>query len=152
MNRLLLGLLLAGCSNEYAGGALGLRWKPPSGVSLESETTEGPLTSAHFSNGVEVRSVAAKPLPVSSDLEALRTALLTGSGLSAEGQVNVSRTGSIANGPTAYWELSSGSNRTLLYYVPGVDRYVMISLIASAGTFDRKSNQLVLSLSTLRLQ
>lgn len=152
MNRLFLVLLMTGCGNEYSGGALGLRWSPPSGVSLQSESTDGPLTSAHFSNGVEVRSVAAKPPPVSSDLESLRAALTAGSGLGATGEVRVSRVGSITNGPTAYWELSSGSDRTLLYYVPGRDRYVLISLIASAGTFDRKSNQLVLSLSTMKLQ
>ncbi len=152
MNRLLLGLLLCGCTNEYSGGALSLQWSPPNGVKLESETKEGPLASAHFSNGVEIRSVAATPPPVSTDLDTLKQQLASASGLTTKGDVRVSRVGSISNGPTAYWELASADDRTLLYYVPGKDRYVVISLTASPGTFDRKSNQLVLSLSTLKLQ
>jgi hypothetical protein len=150
---MMMALLLVGCtSHEYSAGPLGLHWKLPAGVHLESEQTEGPLTSARFSNGVEVRSVAAAPLPVSTDLEVLRQALLAATGLAPRGDVRVGRVGSIANGPVAYWELASSADRTMLYYVPGQERYVVISLVASAGTFDRKSNQLVLSLSTLKLQ
>jgi hypothetical protein len=153
MKRLMLGMLVAGCaSNEYSEGGLHLRWKPPDGVKLQAEATEGKVTTATFSGGVEVRSVAAPPLAAIGDLEALKASLLTGAGLKVPGEVRVSRTSSIPAGPTVRWEMAADANRSLLLYVPGKERYVVISLVAPAAVFARKSDKLELSLSTLQLQ
>ena len=36
-------------SNDYTEGKLNVTWKPPDGVKLESESTEGAVTVARFS-------------------------------------------------------------------------------------------------------
>jgi hypothetical protein len=145
-------VLLAACSNEYRDGALNLSWTPPQGVKLESETTEGPITTAHFSGGVEVRSIAGAPPAVTGDLDALKASLLATSKIAINGDVRTGRAGSIPAGPTVRWETQSGTERSLLYYVPGKDRYVVIGLTASAAAFDHKSDKLELSMSTLKLK
>lgn len=154
MRRMLPALLLAaGCtSNVYSEGALKLKWTPPKGVKLETESVDGALTSAHFSGGVDVRSVAAPPPSTTGDLDALRTALLTASKLDVHGDVLVGRSGSIPNGPTVRWEMQSARDHTLLYYVPGKDRYVVISLVSPQAAFGGKSDKLELSMSSLRLE
>ncbi len=153
MRYMLLGLLVLGCtSNEYTEGPLKLHWKPPSGVKLESETTEGAVTTAHFSGGVEVLSVAAPAPSVEGDLDALKATLMASSKLDLPGTVRVGRAGSIPAGPTVRWELESGSSHSLLYYLPTKDRYVLIALTAPAAAFDRKSDQMEMALSSLKLQ
>lgn len=153
MYRLMLGLLIMGCSsNQYADGALALKWQLPPGVKLESEGTEGNITTARFSGGVEVRSVTAAPLPTEGDLDALRTALVAGSKMTVSGETRSGRSGTIPAGKTVRWEMGTEAERSLLYYVAGKDRYVLISLVAPSAVFSRRSDKLELSMSSLRLQ
>jgi hypothetical protein len=153
MRYALLGLLAMSCSsNSYTEGLLKLHWKPPTGVQLESEATEGAVTTAHFSGGVDVLSVAATAPETTGDLDALRAAIVASSKIALNGQVRTQRSGSIAAGPTARWELESGGQRSILYYVPGKDRYVLIALRAPSAGFDHRSDKLELSLSSLTLR
>ncbi|MBL8951674.1 MAG: hypothetical protein JNK82_12910 [Myxococcaceae bacterium] len=155
MKRIVLVLSLLSCtSNEYREGLLKLRWSPPAGVELQSEATEGAVTVARFSGGVEVRSVAEQAKAATGDLDALRTSLIAGGKLGELGEVKSARTSSIRTGPVVQWELQSASNRAQLYYVPGVGRYVLISLVGSGSgsDFNHRSDKLQLSLSTLSLR
>jgi hypothetical protein len=153
MRYTLLGLLVLSCSsNSYTEGPLKLHWKPPSGVKLESESTEGSVTTAHFSGGVDVLSVAAAAPETTGDLDALRTGIVASSKIVLNGQVRSQRNGTIPAGQTARWELDTGAQRSILYYLPGKDRYVLIALTAPSAGFDHRSDKLELSLSSLALQ
>src|SRR5687767_13548292 len=114
MVRVLLGLLVMGCSNEYDEGALNIRWQPPPGVKLESEGTEGNVTTARFSGGVEVRSVATAPPSTGDDLDALKAGVVAGSKVKVDGDVRSGKAGTIPAGPTVRWEMSTASERSLL--------------------------------------
>jgi hypothetical protein len=152
MKKFSLVLLFLSCmSNEYAGGALGMKWKPPPGVKLESEATDGNVTTATFSGGVEVRSVTGSVPAPNGDLDQLKAALLTGSKMAAPGEVRMGRQGTIPNGPVVRWEMTNGAQKSLLYYVPGKDRWVLIALTARAGDFDRRSDKLELSMASLHV-
>ena len=149
---LLLGLLALGCSsNQYEGGGLGLKWKPPDGVKLLKEVVDGQVTAASFSNGVELRRVDSDALPTSGNLGELKNQILAASRASAPGEVQSARAGSIPAGPVARWETLQGDDRTLLYYLPANDHYLVLTLTTSPNAFDRKANKLELSLSTLHL-
>lgn len=154
MRRLFLVLLAtASCtSNEYTEGALGLRWKPPPGVELQGETKDGDVTTAKFSGGVEVRSVAGAPPEINSDLDKLKGLLVSGAHLALTGEVRSGRAGTIPAGPTVRWEMFSGDDRSLIYYVPGKDRYVLLTMTAPAGQFNKRSDKMELSLGSLKLQ
>jgi hypothetical protein len=153
MRYALLGLLFLSCSsNTYADGPLKLHWKPPSGVKLESESTEGGVTTAHFSGGVDVLSIVGAAPDPTGDLDGLRARIIAGSKISLSGEVRSQRNGTIPAGPTARWELESGSQRSMLYYLPAKDRYVLIELTGPKGSFDHSSDKLELSLASLVLQ
>src|SRR5205823_4008200 len=113
---------------------------------------EGAVTTAKFSGGVEVRSVAAAGPSTTGDLDQLKTALIAGSKMVVPGEVRMGRAGSIPNGPAVRWEMQDSANRSILYYVPGKTRYVMISLTAHGSDFDHKADKLELSMSTLHLE
>lgn len=110
------------------------------------------MTAATFSGGVEVHRIDAPALPTSGDLEELKTQLLAASKATAEGATQSARVGSIPAGPVARWETLRGDDRTLLYYLPAKDHYVVMTLTTSQRAFDRRANRFELSLSTLRLQ
>ena len=152
MYRLLLALLVTSCTNEYSDGALALKWKPPPGVSLESEATEGNITTARFSGGVEVRSVKEAPPAIGDDLTALKAALVNGGKLPATGDLRSGRAGTIPAGPTVRWEMYTNDDRSLIYYVPGKDRYVLLTMTAPSKDFNKRSDKMELSMGTLRLQ
>lgn len=153
MHRLMLALLVMGCaSNEYTEGSLRLRWQPPPGVKLESEATEGGITTAHFSGGVDVRAVTASPPSTEGDLDKLKALLTTSAKMTVPGEVRMGRSGTIPAGPTVRWEMTSGSEKSLLYYVAGKERYVLISLTAPASSFDRRSDKMELSMASLKFQ
>lgn len=128
-----------------------MRWKPPQGVKLESEATEGTVTTAKFTGGVEVRAVEGAAPSTEGDLDALRVKVMEGSKITSPGEVVMGRSGSIPNGPTVRWEMRSGSDRSLLYYVPGNNRYVVITLTAPSAGFDRKSDKFELALASLKV-
>ena len=152
MVRLLPLLLVASActSNAYTEGALNLTWKPPQGVALQAESTEGKVTTARFSGGVEVHSVAEAPPPVGTDLDGLKATLLANAKMEMPGEVKMGRSGTVPAGPSVRWEMAAGSDRSLLYFVGGTDRYVLISLNAPATSFSRKSDKLELSMASLK--
>lgn len=153
MNRMLPVLLvLSSCSNEYSEGALALKWKPPPGVELQGETKDGNITTARFSGGIEVRSVAGAPPQIGEDLNALEAALVTGAKLALTGTIRSGKAGTIPAGQTVRWELYSGDDKSLIYYVPGKDRYVVLTLTAPSKDFNKRSDKLELSMGSLRLQ
>jgi hypothetical protein len=148
---LLLTLLGMGCSsNEYAGGPLGVRWKPPPGVKLMSETKEGNVAVAIFSGGVEVRMVPAPALPTSGDLDALRAELIKTSKLSVPQNVRSAKDGTLPFGPVVRWDLEGGDDRALVYYLPAKDRYLLFALTTSKAAFDKRSDKFELSLSSVK--
>lgn len=154
MRRLFLVLLAAASctSNEYSEGALALRWKPPPGVELQGEVKAGDVTTATFSGGVVVRSVSGAPPQIDSDLDKLKEALVTGAHLALTGELRSGKAGSLPAGPTVRWEMFSGEERSLIYYVPGKDRYVVLTMTAPASQFNKRSDKLELSLGSLKLQ
>lgn len=153
MNRLCLALLVMGCaSNEYNEGALAMKWKPPPGVELQGESKEGNVTTAKFSGGVEVLSIAEAPPAIEGDLDKLKAALMSGSKLPVKGELRSGRAGTIPAGKTVRWEMFSGDDKSLIYYVPAKDRYVLLTLTAPASQFNKRSDKLEMSLGSLRLQ
>lgn len=154
MRRLFLMLLAtASCtSNEYSDGALSLKWKPPPGVELQGETKDGNVTTATFTGGVVVRSVIAAPPEINSDLDKLKTLLVSGGKLPVTGEVRSGRAGTIPAGPTVRWEMFSGDDRSLIYYVPGKDRYVLLTMTSPASQFNKRSDKMELSMGSLKLQ
>ena len=123
------------------------------GVKLEAEGTEGNITTARFSGGVEVRSVTAAPLPTEGDLDALKATLMTGAKMTMNGATRNGRSGPFPPArPSAGSSTPPAEIRSLLYYVPGKDRYVLISLVAPSAQFNRRSDKLELSMGTLKLK
>ncbi|MBK7864039.1 MAG: hypothetical protein IPJ65_36630 [Archangiaceae bacterium] len=148
---LLLATLAAACtSNEYEKGPLGVRWKPPQGVKLMSESQEGAVTVASFSGGVEVRRVPSPALPTSGDLDALKGQLLEASKMRVPANVRSAKEGTIPFGPVVRWDLEGGDDRTLLYYLPSKDAYLLFALTTSKAAFDRRADKLELSLSSVK--
>jgi len=144
-------LLAAACSsNEYKEGALGMKWKPPQGVQLEKEGKDGAVVAAHFTGGVDVYRVDAPALPTSGDLDALKTAILTASKGSADGEVKSAKDGTIPSGPVVRWETINRDEHSLLYYVPAKDHYFVLTLTTKQAAFDRRSEKFELSLSSLK--
>lgn len=151
---LLLALLgAAGCSsNEYKDGALGVRWKPPQGVNLLSETKEGAVAVAMFTGGIEVRMVPSPALPTSGDSDALKEQLLDASKLRLPIKTRSAKDGTIPFGPVMRWDLEGGDDRALLYYLPAKDRYLLFSLTTAKSSFDKRADKFELSLSSVKQQ
>jgi hypothetical protein len=144
-------VLAAACSsNEYKEGALGLKWKPPQGVKLDTEGKDGAVVTAHFSGGVNIYRVDAPALPTSGDLDALKTAILGASKARADGEVKSAKDGTIPSGPVVRWETVGHDEHTLLYYVPARDHYFVLTLTTKEQAFDRRSEKFELSLSSLK--
>jgi len=153
MQRAWLFVLLAGCSsNEYKDGALGVRWKPPQGVKLMSETKEGNVAVAIFSGGVEVRMVPSPALPTSGDHDALKAQLLQASKLQVPSNVRSAKDGTIPFGPVVRWDLEYADDRALLYYLPAKDKYLLFSITTGKHAFDKRADKFELSLSSVKLQ
>ncbi len=153
MRILLLGLLALSCtSNEYTEGPLETRgsrrmaWS--SSLRAHRRRSDDGALLWRSRSPLRDRTGAFRR----GDLDALKTTLMASSKLDLPGTTRVGRSGSIPAGPTVRWELESGGSHNLLYYVPSKDRYVLIALTAPAGAFDRKSDQMEMALSTLKLQ
>jgi hypothetical protein len=129
-----------------------VRWKPPQGVKLMSETKEGNVAVAIFSGGVEVRMVPAPALPTSGDLDALKGQLLGAAKLNLPQNVRSAKDGTIPFGPVVRWDLEGGDDRALLYYLPAKEKYLLFSLTVSKAAFDKRADKFELSLSSVKLQ
>ncbi len=153
MKRAFLFILFAGCSsNEYKDGALGVKWKPPQGVKLMSETKEGGVVVAIFSGGVEVRMVPSPALPTSGDKDELKAQLLSASKLNLPTNVRSAKDGTIPFGPVVRWDLEYADDRALLYYLPAKDKYLLFSITTGKNAFDKRADKFELSLSSVKLQ
>jgi hypothetical protein len=150
-----IGVLLfaVGCSSyEYKDDEMGMRWKPPGGVTLESSTKEGDVVVARFTGGVEVRRVNSPAIPMSDGLDALKTAILSASKSSAQGKVKNAKDGTVPAGPVARWELTTPGDHTLLYYMAAKDHYFVMTLTAPEDGFYKRSDKFELSMSSLKLK
>lgn len=145
-----LALVLAGCKGDTVKSAgLGLSWKPPRGVSLESETP-GVLA---FSGGVEIRSVA-DPVPLGEEgqLDALLLTALKAARVEPLEKRISARLGDIPAGKVARWVMAGGGKRALYYYVPSGQRFLLISMTTAEAEFSKRESQLDLSLSSLKIE
>jgi hypothetical protein len=146
-------LLAAGCSSyEYKDDEMGMRWKPPAGVKLDSAAKEGDVVVARFTGGVEVRRVNSPAVPMSDGLDALKTTILAASKSSAHGKVKNAKDGTVPAGPVARWELTTPDDHTLLYYMAAKDHYFVMTLTAPEDGFYKRSDKFELSMSSLKLK
>jgi hypothetical protein len=146
-------LLAAGCSSyEYRDDDMGMRWKPPAGVKLDSQSKEGDVIVARFTGGVEVRRVNAPAPPMSDGLDVLKTTILTASKGRAEGKVKNAKDGTVPAGPVARWEITTHDDHTLLYYMAAKDHYFVMTLTAPEEGFYKRSDKFELSMSSLKLK
>lgn len=143
---LLLLPLALGCSRPLSSQALGLEYEPPSGVKFTSEEA-GPPAVAHFEGGLELRSVPGTPPP----LDAAPEAVLGAAGVPVPGKVMNTSRGSIDAGPVARYEYLQGGARTLVYFLPRPDRFVLLTFTAPERDFGPRSGRVERSLSTLKL-
>lgn len=139
-------LLAVGCSRPVSSQALGLEYEPPSGVKLASEEA-GPPAVARFEGGLELRSVPGTPPP----LDAAPEAVLGAAGVPVPGKVMNTSQGTISAGPVARYEFLQGDARTLVYFLPKPDRFVLITFTAAERDYGPRSSKVERSLSTLRL-
>jgi len=139
-------LLALGCSRPLSSQALGLEYEPPSGVKFTSEEA-GPPTVARFEGGLELRSVPGPPPPLGAAPEAV----LGAAGLQVPGKVMNTSQGSITAGPVARYEFQQGEARTLVYFLPRPDRFVLLTFTAPERDFGPRSGRVERSLSTLKL-
>jgi hypothetical protein len=150
MNRsALLPLLLLcctiACSRQMESAALGLQYEPPSGMALRAEEP-GPPAVARFEGGLELRSVEGPP----PALEAPPEEVLAAAGVSGPGtRVNAAQ-GTIDAGPVGRYEFKQGTSRTLVYFLPRPERFVLVLYSAPERDYGSGSSKVERSLSTLR--
>jgi hypothetical protein len=143
---LLVLLFVVGCSRPVSSQALGLEYEPPSGIKFDSEEA-GPPAVARFQGGLELRSVPGTPPP----LEAAPEVVLGAAGVPVPGRVVNTSQGTLPAGSVARYELQRGGTRTLVYFLPRPDRFVLVTFTAPERDYGPRSARVELSLSTLRL-
>ncbi len=147
----LFGLFLAGCSNRFESAEMKVRYQPPRGVELVGESA-GPPRVASFTGGLELRSVQGQPPAIDeAGLAPLFQAVTRAAGLQVAGTVADSRLGSIPAGKVVRWSVRDGGQRSLIYYLPAGDRFLLLRLESPEAGADRRENQFELSLSSLKL-
>jgi hypothetical protein len=144
-------LVLAGCkSDEVKSEAHKLSWKPPRGVTLNTDTPE----RLSFTGGVEIYDLIGTPAPLGEEgqLDALLLTALAAAKVEPL-QTRISgRLGDIPAGKVARWVMSGGGTRALHYYLPLKGRALLISMTAGEAAFGAKESQLDLSLSSLKIE
>lgn len=147
----LVGLLLAGCSNRFESAGMKVRYQPPRGVELSAESAGLPRV-ASFTGGIELRSVQASPPAIDEGALAPLFQTVTGAaGLQVPGTVTDSRLGSIPAGKVVRWAVRDAGSRSLVYFLPAGDRFLVLRLESPDAGADRRENQFELSLSSLKL-
>ncbi len=149
VNRSALFLLLlscsVACSRKLESNTLGLQYEPPSKMALITEEP-GPPTVARFEGGLELRSVQGPP----PKLEATPEEVLGAAGVPVPGRRLNATQGTIDAGPVARYEFQQGTSRTLVYFLPRADRFVLILYTAPEREYGPGSSRVELSLSTLK--
>jgi hypothetical protein len=144
---LLIGL--PACSNAYDSALLKVRYAPPSGVKLSTEEA-GPPAVARFSQGIELRAVAATPpVPDEAHFDALLDQLREGAKVAAPGKLSSARPGSLPIGPVVRLEVKGEGTRSLVYFVPLEGRYLVLSLTAPEARYGMLEALVERSLSSL---
>jgi hypothetical protein len=125
--------------------ALGLQYEPPPGMTLSAEEP-GPPAVARFEGGLELRSVEGVP----PKLEAPPEEVLGAAGLAVPGtRVNATQ-GTLDAGPVARYEFQKGPSRTLVYFLPRPERFVLVLYSAPERDYGKGSLKVERSLSTLK--
>lgn len=107
----------------------------------------GPPAVARFEGGLELRSVPGTP----PALEAAPEAVLGAAGVPVPGKVMNTSRGSIDAGPVARYEFLRNGARTLVYFLPRPERFVLLTFTAPEQDFGPRSGRVERSLSTLKL-
>ncbi len=124
---------------------LGLQYEPPPKMALRAEEP-GPPAVARFEGGLELRSVEGKP----PALDAPPEQVLGAAGVPVPGrQVNATQ-GTLTAGPVARYEFQQGTSRTLVYFLPRPERFVLVLYTAPERDYGPGSARVELSLSTLK--
>lgn len=138
-------LLVASCKPDSYEGH-GVHWKPPRGVSFEAEQP-GPPPTAQFSGGVKVAFHPKEGMLAEDHLEDIAARFIP---LGAT--IMSKRAGSIEAGKVARYVWKEGGNRVLMYYLPGKDQVLVITMTAPENRFSGLETHFDLSLSSLRFQ
>ncbi len=139
-------LCVLGCSRGVTSRALGVEYEPPSGMGLISEEA-GPPAVARFEKGLEMRSVAGTP----PALDAGPEVVLAAAGLPMPGTLLKDSQGTLPAGPVARYEFSQSGTRTMMYFLPRKDGFVLVTFFAPERDYGTLSARVERSLSTLRL-
>jgi hypothetical protein len=107
----------------------------------------GPPAVARFEGGLELRSVPGTP----PALDAAPDAVLGAAGLPVPGTVMTTSQGSITAGAVARYEFKQGDARTLVYFLPRPDRFVLLTFTAPERDFGPRSGKVERALSSLKL-
>lgn len=142
---LLLCCALA-CSRKLESNTLGLQYEPPSGMALSTEEP-GPPAVARFDGGLEVRSVPGKGAP---RLDSPPEDVLGAAGIPVPGRRLNATQGTLPAGPVARYEFQQGTSRTLVYFLPLEDRFVLVLYTAPERDYGPGSARVERSLSTLK--
>lgn len=122
-----------------------MQYEPPSGMGLRS-VAAGPPALARFDGGLELRSVRGAAPALDAGPEAVLAA-----GLKAPGKLLQDTEGTLPAGPVARYEFSqTGGSRTLVYFVPRKDGFVLVTFSAPERDYGALSARVERSLSTLR--
>ncbi|WP_309892360.1 hypothetical protein [Archangium sp.] len=141
---LLLSLTVA-CSRRLESTSLGLQYEPPSGMALRAEEP-GPPAVTRFEGGLELRSVQGKPPALGAPPEEV----LGAAGLPVPGNPVKATQGTLPAGPVARYEFQQGGSRTLVYFLPLPERFVLVLYTAPERDYGPGSARVERSLSTLK--
>jgi hypothetical protein len=125
--------------------ALGLQYEPPPGMALRAEES-GPPAVARFEGGLELRSVEGKP----PALDAAPEQVLGAAGVPVPGKQLNATQGTLTAGPVARYEFQQGTSRTLVYFIPRPERFVLVLYSAPERDYGPGSARVERSLSTLK--
>ena len=150
MNRstLLLSLLLSctvACSRKAELNPLGLQYEPPSGMALLSVEPGQPAV-ARFEGGLELRMMEGSTPKVTAPMEVI----LASVGVPMPGKRLNATDGTLPTGQVARYEYQQGTSRTLIYFIPLENRYVLVLYTAPERDYGPGSARVERSLSTLR--
>ncbi|WP_426749519.1 hypothetical protein [Myxococcus sp. Y35] len=139
---------VVGCSRGFSSQELGVQYEPPSGMGLRS-VEAGPPARALFEGGLELRSVQGVPPALGAGPEAV----LGAAGMPVPGKLLQDSEGTLPTGPVARYEFAqAGGARTLVYFVPGKARFVLVVFSAPERDYGARSARVERSLSTLRVE
>jgi hypothetical protein len=114
-------------------------------MALRAEES-GPPAVVRFEGGLELRSVEGKP----PALDVAPEQVLGAAGVPVPGrQVNATQ-GTLPAGQVARYEFQQGTSRTLVYFLPRPERFVLVLYTAPERDYGPGSARVERSLSTLK--